>query len=254
MQITASVADSFDNIVTKSFYVFKIDENCFINFEPRNFNCAYLPSSFSYEDDENRTFNKSEFETSLKRIQIPVSASERGGNDTSVLAEKVFTIAEYRDGDSRIENVYLDYSRFSFKCTFTYNNKEYQASDFHFEKNKNDPDSSFWYCDLYTDSVSKTYVDSVIGLKVKLTVTDDLGNSMTKEYEYPQAACVVVDDADLRFYDAGNTNEYLIVREKHDEWQYIRTRGSFYMLDYDYYVIPVNRREGNNEGCLLSLL
>ena len=248
VQITASVADSFDNIVTKSFYVFKIDENCFINFEPRNFDCAYLPSSFYYEDDENRTFNKSEFETSLKRIQIPVSASESGGNDTFVFAEKVFKIEKYGDWESGIENVYLDYSRFSFKCTFTYNNKEYQASDFHFEKNKNHPDRSYWYCDLYTDSVSKTYVDSVIGLKVKLTVTDDLGNSMTKEYEYPQAACVVVDDADLRFYDAGNTNEYLIVREKHDEWQYIRTRGPFYMLDYDYYVIPVNRREGNNEG------
>lgn len=244
VKITAAVADSFDNIVTKSFYIFKLDEDSFINFEPRNFDCTSVSESFHENPEDNSIFNKADFQTYLKRIVIPASASGSGSRENgSFFSEKVFKIAEYE----HVEGIYIDSSRFNFTCSFIYNNKEYQACDFSPVNINNDPYRSYWYCDLYTDPVSKTYVASVAGLKIKITVTDDLGNSMTKEYTFPQEACVVVNGANLKIYNAGNTNNYLIVRESNDKWEYIKLQlhNVFSMEDYyDYYVIPVNRSEG----------
>ncbi len=225
VELTIDVSDACGNTTSQKFFVYKVTSVNYFNIQPYNF---YTPNS-NYFDEQ--PFDENIFNTSLKKIRIPY------GSESGDFQEYIYK-AEWEEYN--YDNaVTVDYSLLDFKCI--YNGKTVNFSFVNNEDGVLDK-QDYWECNLD--------VESVWGLHITITITDDIGNKFSRDYCFPKSEpSVVVEGSKANIYFDDVSVDYLIVDVKGNTWK--MQSDLSYNLEFGtiYKIIPVSSIGSYNRFC-----
>ena len=186
--INVKIADVCDNSTSESFYVYKVTEQNFISFSPRNYGKNLNPESYK----------SSIYSQNLKKIRIPLASFE----------EQIYRICfiEDEDGNPIEGSANIEGSDLSVNC---YINDSNESLSWTIEEDPSpyfdDEVDEFLVFDLSSFS-------SIAGLKARLEIKDDIGNSLSKEFYFPKKPSVMTANGKVYVYSGGQTTNVLIIK------------------------------------------
>ncbi|MBO4629853.1 MAG: hypothetical protein J5687_07895 [Treponema sp.] len=186
--INVKIADVCDNSTSESFYVYKVTEQNFISFSPRNYGINLNPEYYK----------SSIYSQHLKKIRIPLASFE----------EQIYRrcFIEDEDGDPESGTANIEGSELSVNC---YINDSNESLSWTIEEDpspySNDEVDEFLVFDLSSFS-------SIAGLKARLEIKDDIGNSLSKDFYFPKEPSVMTANGKVYVYSGGQTTHVLIIK------------------------------------------
>ena len=212
VELTICVSDVCENTVYEQLYVFKVGPESYENF--------YL---YNYKDsirfDTYYMFDEAEYNDSLTKLYIPAYASERF---VDRVYNNSFNPAFSTDYPDR-GNVLVPYDELTITCSyngktarFIYNDGDTPGAQPYYD--------DYWVCDLK----QAFGIQSVLGLKVTVSITDDIENTYSKEFCYPikQPSYYVENDKITVYTDGYTDSAFLIYNNSSgDPYLYVARTG-----------------------------
>ena len=231
--LSVSVKDVCENINTQSLFVFKVDSSSYINLSPYNYDREVAL-------DRNVPFNLDEYNTTKKTIYIHYK-DLHGSADTiwNNFGDFVFGFPS-----SSGNYVWVDYGKLSIICTYKNRNNITTSIPFIY-----DEPSHTWITKESLD------VESLNGLKINISITDDIENSVSKDYTFPSFNSLYLQDGKIRSYTNLEDEQYLLVyKDDENQWQkYSASSNWFYEpgkniseINDEYSVIPYAGMRGGD--------
>ena len=187
--LSVSVKDFCENISSQSLFVFKVDSTSYINSNPYNY-------EHEYAADGKWTFNLDEFNATKKKIYIHYRKEHNQAyNLLYAFGDFVFRFPNSTNVED--DDVWVDYDNLSIICTYMKNNIPTPI------KFTYDEPSKTWVTEESLD------VDSLNGLKINISMTDDIKNSVSNDYTFPSFNSLYLEDDKIRSYVKANSENYL---------------------------------------------